>query len=141
MTFLLHPWRGTRCAHRPVQVLTLFPGLSHACWYRRLRISYAINLFLSIPGTLPVFWEKRYIPFGTHISKRAPCWNSPVSFMVIFVIDRISRERNSPRPVFLPNPFWKIVSLSCGGIPMPSSSILIKRLPGISVADSRTTDT
>jgi len=40
--------------------------------------------------------------FGTRISKRAPFPGSPVSAMVIPVMERISRERKRPRPVCFP---------------------------------------
>ena len=40
-----------------------------------------------------------YAPFGTVISNRAPLPGSPVSPIVMPVIARISRERNSPSPV------------------------------------------
>jgi len=59
---------------------------------------------------------------GHEISNRAPDPKFPVSRIVIPVIDKISRERNRPSPVFFP--YWKmnIFSFSWQGIPTPSSS-------------------
>ncbi len=50
----------------------------------------------------PGFPINRYFPFGTAISNRAPSPGSPVSFMVISFIDRISWTKKRPRPVFFP---------------------------------------
>ncbi len=41
-----------------------------------------------------------YPPFGTRISNRAPVPGVPVSWIVMPVMDRISRARNRPIPLF-----------------------------------------
>ena len=51
------------------------------------------------------------------------------SAIEIVVMDRISRMKKRPRPVFLPNPFLNNSRLSSRLIPMPSSST-IRRMPG-----------
>ena len=50
-------------------------------------------------GTVP---ECRNFPIGTRISNLAPPPGSPVSWIVISVIERISRLRKSPKPVCFP---------------------------------------
>ena len=71
--------------------------------------------YLSPPGN-------RNDPSGTLISNRAPFPQVPFSLICIPVMERISLVRNSPSPDPLPNPLWKIVPFSSGGIPTPSSS-------------------
>jgi len=51
-----------------------------------------------------------HIPFGTRTSNRAPTPAIPVSLIPIPVMERISRERKSPRPVPFPYPFSNIFS-------------------------------
>ena len=50
----------------------------------------------------PYATARRYEPAGTTISNRAPVPGTPVSRIVIPVMDKISRTRKSPRPVCLP---------------------------------------
>ena len=64
------------------------------------------------PVYFPPVAMNRYAPFGTAISNRAPLPGTPFSVMVMPVIARISRERNSPSPVFFPKPRVKSFFLS-----------------------------
>src|SRR4030042_5492194 len=66
-----------------------------------------------------------YISRGIRISNFTPLPVSPFSRMVMLVIARISRDRNRPRPVCLPNPLRKIRSLSPSGIPDPHAPSVI----------------
>ena len=52
--------------------------------------------------------------------------------IVMPVMDRISRERNRPRPVFFPKPRVKSFFLSSAEIPTPSSSQTIRSPVSIS---------
>jgi hypothetical protein len=49
--------------------------------------------YLKIPVSIHSPLEFRHASFGTLISKRAPLPGSPVSVMVMFVMERISRAR------------------------------------------------
>jgi hypothetical protein len=68
------------------------------------------------------------------ISNRAPSPSAPVSLTAIPVMESISLTRNRPRPVFLPKPRSKILSLSGAGMPVPLSCQTMARPPSDSSA-------
>ncbi|MCJ7794436.1 MAG: hypothetical protein MUP10_01195, partial [Methanoregulaceae archaeon] len=65
--------------------------------------------------------RNRNVPHGTPISNLTPVPGFPVSLMVIPVRLRISREKNSPKPLRFPEPRRKIFYLSSVLMPIPLS--------------------
>ncbi len=111
-----HPCTGH--GHYPVLKNVVTPGVFIYC----NPCLVAGEMVVNIQGKYQSCPDERIVARGQVISNRAPFWCSPVSFMVIPVILRISRERKRPRPEFLPNPYVKIFSFSSAGTPAPSSS-------------------
>lgn len=92
-----------------------------------LRLRAFIN-FLAL--SIQVLWTELFafcsmIPLdGTVITNLAPSPRFPSSIIVMPVMDRISLERNRPKPCFLSMPLVKIFFFISAEMPTPLSSLL-----------------